>query len=92
MELIMSKLKDVTIPHTHAAGEDGKEIPLYVRIPRGAKADKPVPVLLLMTGLDGHRPGLLYHLQGACSLQSLIKIYQTTPSVATNSSPVAGPP
>jgi len=50
-------LKEVVIPHTHAAGEDGKEIPLYVRMPRGAgKGGKKVPVLLLMTGLDGHRP------------------------------------
>jgi hypothetical protein len=49
-------MKDVTIEHKFAEGEDGKEIPMYVRIPRGAKADKKVPVLLLISGLDGHRP------------------------------------
>jgi len=50
-------MKEVVIPHTHAAGQDGKEVPLYVRMPRGAGKDgKKVPVLLLMTGLDGHRP------------------------------------
>jgi len=44
------------IPHTHAAGDDGAEIPVYVRTPRGAKKEAPVPVVLLITGLDGHRP------------------------------------
>lgn len=49
-------LKQVVIPHTAAAGEDGKEIPLFVRIPRGASETKKCPVVLLLTGLDGHRP------------------------------------
>lgn len=49
-------IKEVVIPHTQAAGKDGKEIPLYVRIPPGASADKPVPTMFLMTGLDGYRP------------------------------------
>lgn len=49
-------LKQVIIPHTAAAGEDGKEIPMFVRIPRGASETKKCPVVLLLTGLDGHRP------------------------------------
>ncbi|KAF2396094.1 alpha/beta-hydrolase [Trichodelitschia bisporula] len=46
-------VEEVVIPHTHAAGSDGKEIPLYVRTPKGAVN---APVILLITGLDGHRP------------------------------------
>lgn len=49
-------LKEVVIPHTAAEGEDGKEIPLYLRLPPGTGKDKKVPVVLLITGLDGHRP------------------------------------
>lgn len=49
-------MKQVVIPHTAAAGSDGKDIPLFVRIPRGASSSKKCPVVLLMTGLDGHRP------------------------------------
>lgn len=46
-------MKEVIIPHTHAEGEDVKEIPLYVRIPPAAKKGNKVPVMLLMTGMDG---------------------------------------
>lgn len=49
-------LKEETIPHTHASGRDGARIPIYVRLPEEASAASPVPVVLLMTGLDGYRP------------------------------------
>jgi len=49
-------LKQVIIPHTAATGPDGKEIPLFVRIPNGASSSNKCPVVLLITGLDGHRP------------------------------------
>ncbi|KAF2455991.1 Alpha/Beta hydrolase protein [Lineolata rhizophorae] len=49
-------LTEKVIPHTYAAEGDEKEIPLYVRIPPNASEDKPCPVMLLITGLDGHRP------------------------------------
>lgn len=49
-------MQEVIIPHKHAAGEDGKEIPLYVRTPPNASAENPAPVMFLITGLDGHRP------------------------------------
>lgn len=51
-----SPMKQVIIPHTAAAGEDQKEIPLFVRIPNGASNSNKCPVVLLITGLDGHRP------------------------------------
>jgi hypothetical protein len=49
-------VKEVIIPHTNAGEGDGKEIPLYVQIPTYASEKTPCPVVLLITGLDGHRP------------------------------------
>lgn len=50
-------IEDVSIPHTAGTEHDeGKEIPLYVRLPKGASKESPVPAVLLMCGLDGHRP------------------------------------
>ncbi|KAJ6107519.1 Heptaketide hydrolyase ayg1 [Penicillium sp. IBT 18751x] len=49
-------LKEEIIPHTHASGRDGAHIPIYVRLPEEASASNPVPVVLLITGLDGYRP------------------------------------
>lgn len=49
-------IKDVAIPHTSAASADKKSVPLYVRLPKNASKSKPCPAVLLMCGLDGHRP------------------------------------
>ncbi|KAJ5104621.1 hypothetical protein NUU61_001968 [Penicillium alfredii] len=49
-------ISEEVIAHTHSAGRDDSHIPLYVRIPEEASAQHPVPVVLLMTGLDGYRP------------------------------------
>jgi hypothetical protein len=49
-------IKEVILPFTDAGEGDGKEIPLYVRTPPQASKENPAPVLLLITGLDGHRP------------------------------------
>lgn len=49
-------IQEVVIPHVHKAGRDSGEIPLYIRIPEDAGPNKKVPVVLLMTGLDGYRP------------------------------------
>jgi pimeloyl-ACP methyl ester carboxylesterase len=50
-------IKDVAIPHTAGTDKDeGKEIPLYVRVPPDTSPSKPCPVVILMCGLDGHRP------------------------------------
>ncbi|PYI13074.1 alpha/beta-hydrolase [Aspergillus japonicus CBS 114.51] len=50
------KIEEVIIPHTHKAGGDAPNVPLFVRTPEHASAAAPVPVILLMTGLDGYRP------------------------------------
>ena len=44
------------IPHTYASGADGPTIPIYYRAPSTATKEHPVPTILLLTGLDGHRP------------------------------------
>lgn len=49
-------MQDITIPFQNAKEGDGKEIPLYVRVPKGASEENTVPVMFLITGLDGHRP------------------------------------
>lgn len=50
-------IEDIEIPHTAGTKEDeGTKVPLYVRLPKGASKEKPVPAVLLMCGLDGHRP------------------------------------
>lgn len=50
-------IEDVEIPHTAGTDKDeGTKVPLYVRLPKGANKDKPVPAIMLMCGLDGHRP------------------------------------
>ena len=44
-------IKDVRIPHSAGTEKDeGKEIPLYVRIPDGASKSKPCPAVILMCG------------------------------------------
>ncbi|KAH7127198.1 Alpha/Beta hydrolase protein [Dendryphion nanum] len=45
---------ETTIPHNHADPvNDGSSIPLYIRKP---STPGPHPTILLITGLDGHRP------------------------------------
>ncbi|KAF1998508.1 pigment biosynthesis protein Ayg1 [Amniculicola lignicola CBS 123094] len=46
-------VEEVVIEHSHAANGDGDKIPVYVRKPKGQGK---WPVVLLITGLDGHRP------------------------------------
>ena len=49
-------IREVFIPHTFRKGSDKHEIPVYVRLPSNASKSKPIPTVLLMTGLDGYRP------------------------------------
>lgn len=49
-------IKDVVIPHTAGTSADKDSVPLYVRLPKGASKSNPCPAVLLMCGLDGHRP------------------------------------
>jgi hypothetical protein len=53
-------MKEVVIEHVHAKEGEGREVPLFVRLPKGVKEGvregNGCPVVLLATGLDGHRP------------------------------------
>ena len=49
-------LTEEQIPHIFKTEEEGDTIPVYVRTPITASAKKPVPTMLLLTGLDGYRP------------------------------------
>ena len=49
-------VEEVDVPHTSRQGLDRESIPVYVRVPADASAEKPAPVVILMTGLDGYRP------------------------------------
>ncbi|KAF2648194.1 alpha/beta-hydrolase [Lophiostoma macrostomum CBS 122681] len=65
-------IEEVIVPHTYAANGDGADIPLYIRKPptspqpqtnghtngytKANPQTKKHPVILLITGLDGHRP------------------------------------
>ncbi|KAM7201430.1 Alpha/Beta hydrolase fold [Naviculisporaceae sp. PSN 640] len=50
-------VEDVRVPHIHAKGNDRDSIPVYVRLPASANSgQRPCPVVVLMTGLDGYRP------------------------------------
>ncbi|KAL3428879.1 Alpha/Beta hydrolase protein [Aspergillus tetrazonus] len=48
------QLQEKVIGHTHREEKDGTHIPIYLRVPEDSS--KPVPCVLIMTGLDGYRP------------------------------------
>ncbi|RDW61151.1 heptaketide hydrolyase ayg1 [Aspergillus mulundensis] len=48
-------LTEKTVEFVHRAGNEGSQIPVYLRIPDDTGA-KPVPCVLIMTGLDGYLP------------------------------------
>ncbi|KAK2067340.1 hypothetical protein P8C59_001091 [Phyllachora maydis] len=50
-----SPLREVLVPHAHAAGRDRAEMPVYVREP-APQGTARCPLVVLMTGLDGYRP------------------------------------
>lgn len=49
-------VEDIAIPHVHRSETDRPSIPVYVRVPQSAGREKPCPVVILITGLDGYRP------------------------------------
>lgn len=44
------------IPNTAGTSADGDSVPLYVRLPKNASKADPCGAVLLLCGLDGHRP------------------------------------
>ncbi|KAH7356350.1 Alpha/Beta hydrolase protein [Pyrenochaeta sp. MPI-SDFR-AT-0127] len=57
-------VKEVLIPHTHRHSNEGSHIPVYYLLPEGASKDKPVPTVIIFTGLDGYRTELAVWMEG----------------------------
>lgn len=52
---------EVQIPHTHRHANEGEFIPAYHLVP---DSDKPVPTVIIFTGLDGYRTELAVWMEG----------------------------
>lgn len=52
------------VPHKHAVEGEGSHIPIYHQLPAGASKENPVPVVIIMTGLDGYRTELAVWIEG----------------------------
>lgn len=51
-------IHEVKIPHAHRNKDEEEHIPVNMLIPPSATAEKPSPLVLIMTGLDGYRTEL----------------------------------
>ena len=56
--------KEITIPHKHGLQSEGKHIHFYYHLPPGTSKDKPVPLVVILTGLDGYRTELAVWIEG----------------------------
>ena len=54
-KLLPGRFSAVQVPHMYAIEGEGTRIPIYMRLPKHASADSPVPVILQIFGLDGYR-------------------------------------
>lgn len=52
------------VPHKHGIEGEGGEIPIYHLLPAGASKESPVPVVFIITGLDGYRTELAVWMEG----------------------------
>lgn len=57
-------VKEVLVPHTHGIEGEGDTIPVYHLLPEGASKEKPVPLVIIFTGLDGYRTELAVWMEG----------------------------
>jgi dipeptidyl aminopeptidase/acylaminoacyl peptidase len=56
--------KEMTIPHKHGLENEGKEINFYYHLPPGTTSEKPVPLVIILSGLDGYRTELAVWIEG----------------------------
>lgn len=56
--------KELTIPHKHRLPHEGEEVQFYYHLPPGATSDKPVPLVIILSGLDGYRTELAVWIEG----------------------------
>jgi len=52
------------VPHKYAIEGEGSHIPIYYQLPEGASKENPVPLVWIMTGLDGYRTELVVWAEG----------------------------
>lgn len=57
-------VQEIMIPHTHRMANEGSNIPVYHLLPEHASKDKPVPTVIIFTGLDGYRTELAVWMEG----------------------------
>ncbi|KAF2029938.1 alpha/beta-hydrolase [Setomelanomma holmii] len=55
---------EVLIPHKHGKADEGAHIPVYHLVPDTATSEKPVPTVIIFTGLDGYRTELAVWMEG----------------------------
>ena len=56
--------QEIVIPHKHGLPLEGKDIPFFYHLPPGASKEKPVPLVVILTGLDGYRTELAVWIEG----------------------------
>ncbi|GIZ48646.1 hypothetical protein CKM354_001169800 [Cercospora kikuchii] len=56
--------QEISIPHTHGLPTEGKEITFYYHLPPGSSPSNPVPLVIILTGLDGYRTELAVWIEG----------------------------
>ena len=64
LQLREHPVQEVLVPHKHAVEGEGSHIPVYHQLPAGASRDKPAPVVVIITGLDGYRTELAVWMEG----------------------------
>lgn len=64
LQLREHPVQEVLIPHKHAVKGEGSHIPVYYLLPEGASKEKPAPVVIIITGLDGYRTELAVWMEG----------------------------
>lgn len=56
--LMEHPIREVEIPHKHRNESEGHTIPVNFLLPPGASSQRPAPVVMIFTGLDGYRTEL----------------------------------
>lgn len=59
-----SPVTEVKIEHKFGNEKEGEEIPVFFQIPDSASAEKPCPLMFIITGLDGYRSELVVWAEG----------------------------
>jgi hypothetical protein len=54
-------VREIMIPHAHRKDDEGTHIPVYHLVP---ESEKPVPIVIIFTGLDGYRTELAVWMEG----------------------------